>query len=229
MARIVWSMGVGGLVLALLLALWLDRPLEPLQARPPSAELAESSPRAAPSHPAPTASEAPPPAAPPREPPVAVSTPPSGEPLPMPGLAAAPWPLSPRARRKLPEQRLNIVRALRGDYATPLERRDAVLAQFHASGESQEAWTQQARKALETWRTTLEAEVLPVRAEPPRCYAAGCVTHVTFPDAASYEEARRRVPGLKLGDVGPHMQLPAEHLPSGEVVVPWAVLSPERT
>ncbi|QRK04428.1 hypothetical protein JQX13_29720 [Archangium violaceum] len=227
MARIVWSMGVGGLVLALLLALWLDRPLESPDAGPPLAELAESAPRADP--PAPAAPRAPPPTAPlPREPLAVVSPPPAGEPLPMPGTAAAPWPLSPRARRKLPEQRLEIVRALRGDYATPLERRDAVLAQFQASGVSQEAWTHQARTALETWRTTLEAEVLPVRAGPTDCYAAGCVTHVTFPDAASYEEARRRVPGLKLGDVGPHMQLPPEHLPSGEVVVPWAVLSPER-
>ncbi len=142
--------------------------------------------------------------------------------------SAKPWPLSASARRKLPEQHLRVVRALRSSHATPLARRDAVLAELQASGESQEPWTQQARAALDTWRTTIQRDVLPVRAEPPRCYAAGCVARVTFPDPASYEEARYRVPGLKLGDVGRHLQLPAEHLPSGEVVVSWAVLSPAR-
>jgi hypothetical protein len=136
--------------------------------------------------------------------------------------------MSPRARRKLPEQHLRVVSALRAGYATPLARRDAVLAELQASGESQEPWTHQARTALDTWRTTIEADVLPVHAEPPRCYAAGCVARVTFPDAASYEEARHRVPGLKLGDVGRHLQLPPEHLPSGEVTVSWTVLSPAR-
>jgi hypothetical protein len=137
--------------------------------------------------------------------------------------------VSPRAHRELPEQHLRVVRALRASYATPLGRRDAVLAEFHASGESQAPWTRGARAALDTWRTTIETNVLPVRAEPPRCYAAGCVARVTFPDVASYEEARQRVPGLKLGDVGPHLQLPPEHLSSGQVVVSWAVLPPERT
>ncbi|WPB82693.1 hypothetical protein KYC5002_13635 [Archangium violaceum] len=223
-----WSVGVGGLVLALLAAAWLSRPVELPQAGPPLAGSEELSARAPSPAPEPEAvsvatSE-------PLAPPAVVSPlPPMASAPVVPGTAPRPWPETPRARRELPEQHLRIVRALRADHATPLARRDAVLAEFHASGESQEPWTQGARSALDTWRTTIEADVLPVRAEPPHCYAAGCVARVTFPDAASYEEARQRVPALKLGDVGPHMQLPPEHLPSGQVVVSWAVLSPKRT
>ncbi|HZI05651.1 MAG TPA: hypothetical protein VEZ71_16595 [Archangium sp.] len=225
MARLVWSMGVGGLGLALLAAAWLSRPVERSGAGPTLAgPRVENEPALLPST-APEAllagvAAAAPPAAPGRE--ALPSVPPS---VPEPGAAPRPWHLS---RRELPEQHLRVVSALRADYATPLARRDAVLAGLQASGESREPWTQRARTALDTWRTTIEADVLPVRAEPPRCYAAGCVTRVTFPDAASYEEARQRVPGLKLGDVGRHLQLPPEHLPSGEVAVSWAVLSPAR-
>ncbi|WP_233166191.1 hypothetical protein [Archangium sp. Cb G35] len=225
----VWSVGVGGLALALLAAAWLSRPVELPQAGPPLAGSEEPGARAP--SPAPAAPEAVPAAtSKPLAPPAVVSPrPPTASAPVVPGTAPRPWPEAPRARRTLPEQYLRIVRALRADHATPLARRDAVLAEFHASGESQEPWTQGARSALDAWRTTIEADVLPVQSEPPRCYAAGCVARVTFPDAASYEEARQRVPALKLGDVGPHMQLPPEHLPSGQVVVSWAVLPPKRT
>ncbi|HYO71771.1 MAG TPA: hypothetical protein VEU33_37405 [Archangium sp.] len=224
----VWSVGIGGLGLALLAAAWLSRPVALPQAGPPLAG-SEALGARAPS-PAPTPEALPAAAARPLAPPAVVSAPPPREHAPVvAGTAPRPWPVSPRAHRKLPEQHLRVVRALRAGYATPLARRDAVLAELHASGESQEPWTRGARAALDTWRTTIEANVLPVRAEPPRCYAAGCMARVTFPDVASYEEARQRVPGLKLGDVGPHLQLPPEHLPSGQVVVSWAVLPPERT
>ncbi|HEX5749665.1 MAG TPA: hypothetical protein VFZ09_25770 [Archangium sp.] len=220
-------MGIGGLVLALLAAAWLSRPVELPRASPPLAG-AEALGARAPS-PAPAPEAVPAAAAEPLAPPTGVSAlaPSQSAPV-VPGAAPRPWPVSPRAHRTLPEQHLRVVRALRAGYATPLARRDAVLAELHASGESQEPWTRGARVALDTWRTTIEANVLPVQAEPPRCYAAGCVARVTFPDAASHEEARQRVPGLKLGDVGRHLQLPPEHLPSGEVVVSWAVLSPAR-
>lgn len=226
--RIVWSLGVGTLVLALLVSPWLRDPGAPPPAEPPPVEPSQ---KGAPT-PAPLAVAPSPTAHPVRptspEPARPVATSPRSQRAPVPGTAATPWPLSSSARRKLPEQRQRLVRALRADYPTPLARRDAVLAELEASGESRAAWTERARTALETWRTIIGAEVLPVRAEPPHCYAAGCVTRVTFPDEASYDEARQRVPGLKLGDVGPHMQLPAERLSSGEVSVSWAVLSPER-
>ncbi|WP_257453735.1 hypothetical protein [Archangium lipolyticum] len=222
MAKIVW-MGVGGVALALLVSPWLSEPSSRPAAEPPRESLAPS---AAPEPLAPVPFE-------PTRSPVVVAPPvpggPSIAPVSEPGAGEAPrpWPRSTQARRKLPEQRQRIVDALRADYSTPLARRDAVLTAFLASGDSQAPWTEQARTALASWRTTIETEVLPVRAEPPRCYAAGCVSHVTFPDAASYEVARQRVAGLALSGVGPHLQLPPEYLPSGEVAVSWAVLPPE--
>ncbi len=220
MTRIVWSLGFGGLVLALLASLWLGRPVDPPRTESPRTE---SLTRTGPPHRPPLVArlEQPEPETPPSPSAPAPSAP-------VPDTVATPWPRSTRAHRKLPPQRLRVVSALRADYPTPLARRDAVLAAFQASGESQEPWTTQARTALDSWRTTIETDVLPVRAESPRCFAAGCVTRITFPDSASYEEARQRVPGLKFVGVGPHLQLPAEHLPSGEVVVSWAVLPPEK-
>ncbi|WNG30935.1 hypothetical protein F0U62_48155 [Cystobacter fuscus] len=228
MSRIVWSVGVGGLALALLAAPWLSRPEDGVPVEPVSETLAEPPRTAAPSTPPPPAQDADLP--PPHPESVASSGVRSSSPLlpPEPHRAARRWPLTSRSLHELPEQRQRIVSALRGRHATPLERRDAVLAAFESSGESQAEWTKQGREALATWRASIEEQVLPIRAESPRCYAAGCVTRVTFPDAASYEEARQRVPGLELTGVGPHMQLPPEHLPSGEVTVSWAVLPPER-
>ncbi|ATB44069.1 hypothetical protein CYFUS_009550 [Cystobacter fuscus] len=229
MSRIVWSVGVGGLVLALLAAPWISRPEDDIVAAPvtaePLPEHAVAPPTAAPPPPS-QAEELPPP----HPDAVASSAVRSSSPLlpPETSRSARRWPLTSRSLHKLPEQRQRIVSALRGRYATPLERRDAVLAAFESSGESQAEWTRQGREALATWRARIEEQVLPIRAEPPRCYAAGCVTRVTFPDPASYEEARQRVPLLELTGVGPHMQLPPEYLPSGEVSVSWAVLPPER-
>ncbi|OJH41643.1 hypothetical protein [Cystobacter ferrugineus] len=229
MSRIVWSVGVGGLALALLAAPWLSQPGDSAAAGPvatePHAESAVAPPTATPP-PSPQAADLPPP----HPDSVASSAVHASSPLLQPDTSrsARRWPLTSRSLHKLPEQRQRIVSALRGRYATPLERRDAVLAAFESSGESQAEWTKQGREALATWRSSIEEQVLPIRAEPPRCYAAGCVTRVTFPDPASYEEARQRVPMLELTGVGPHMQLPPEYLPSGEVSVSWAVLPPER-
>jgi hypothetical protein len=120
-----------------------------------------------------------------------------------------------------------VVTALRGEHPTPDTRRDAVLAALAASGSGTEPWMEEARAALDTWRARVEADVLPVRAEPPRCFAAGCVARVTFPDAASFEEAFGRTASLQLGTGSTHLQLPPERLPSGEVAASWVVLRPE--
>jgi hypothetical protein len=227
-SRIVWSMGVGGLALALLAAPWLSRPEDSIAVSEALPEHAVASPTTTPS--APPSPPRPADLPPPHPESVTSSAVHTSSPLlpPETGRAARRWPLTSRSLHKLPEQRQHIVSALRGRYATPLERRDAVLAAFESSGDSQAEWTKQGREALASWRASIEEQVLPIRAESPRCYAAGCVTRVTFPDAASYEEARQRVPRLELAGVGPHMQLPPEHLPSGEVTVSWAVLPPER-
>jgi hypothetical protein len=122
---------------------------------------------------------------------------------------------------------MQLVRALRGEYPSPAERRDAVLAELVASGESTEPWTGNARAALDAWRAQVEADVLPVHAEPSRCFAAGCVARVVFPEAASFEESFRLTSRRRLGSPGAHLQLPPEHLPTGEVVATWVVLRPD--
>ncbi len=131
-----------------------------------------------------------------------------------------------RSRRTPPAERLPLVKALRGTYSAPEARRDAVLAELAASGESHEPWTARARAALAEWHAQVEADVLPVQAEPPQCFTAGCVARVTFPDGDSFQEAFRRTADLQLGDGTTHMQLPPERRASGEVVAAWLVLRP---
>ena len=211
MSRLIWSVGVTGLVLAGATAAWLHRPLEPLEREEPAplpehATTPPAEPRAEP--------ESPGGAAGPTDAAPAGPTPPS---------EAVPA----RARRKHSEPRLRIVTALRGEHATPERRRDAVLAELAATGDSGEPWTEDARAALATWRTRVEEDVLPVRAEPARCFAAGCVARVTFPDAASFDAAFQRTAALRLGTASAHLQLPPERLPSGEVIASWVVLRPD--
>ncbi|ADO68822.1 hypothetical protein [Stigmatella aurantiaca] len=224
MSKLVWSIGGGGALLAGALTLWLQRPVElPAEDLFPTAllQINPATPPASPVRPHRAKALPPAPAVP------AVS------PSPSPSRAQAPVTV---ARRPPPvreegtlatQLRGRIAVALRGDHPTLVARRDAVLSEFFASGKSQEPWTQEARTALERWRETITTSVLPVQWESTECYSAGCLAQVKFPDTASYEEAHRRVAGLQLGEVGPHMQLPPEHLPSGEVTVSWAVLRPE--
>ena len=220
MSRLIWSVGGTGLALAGLTAAWLHRPLEPLSWEEPvplarEASPSPSSPERAPATPAGATAE----------------PPPTGKTPDILTVPAAPTPPSDtvpaRARRKPSESRLRIVTALRGEHATPEGRRDAVLAALAATGDSDEPWTQEARAALATWRTRVEEDVLPVRAEPARCFAAGCVARVTFPDAASFDAAFQRTAALRLGTASAHLQLPPERLPSGEVIASWVVLRPD--
>ncbi|WP_233585910.1 hypothetical protein, partial [Corallococcus sp. CA054B] len=134
-----------------------------------------------------------------------------------------------RERRVRPETRVRLVQALRADHPTPQARRDAVLAELTASGDSTEPWTRDARAARDTWHARISQDVQPVQAEPPHCYAAGCVTRVTFPDEASFRDARERTSLLSPSARGAHLQLPPERLASGEVRVPWLVLRPDRS
>jgi hypothetical protein len=221
MSKLVWGVCGGGVLAAGAITVWLQRPVElPAEAPFPVASITVEAPSRE--------------ASPGAEPTVASRPPRVKVPPPVP-TAPAPPPLTV-ARRPPPvreegtqatQLRGRIAQALRGEHPTPVARRDAVLGEFFASGESQEPWTQEARAALDRWQETIATSVLPVRLEPMGCYSAGCLAQVRFPDAASYEEARQRVAGLQLGEVGPHMQLPPEHLPSGEVTVSWAVLRPE--
>ncbi|WP_253816022.1 hypothetical protein [Myxococcus xanthus] len=80
--------------------------------------------------------------------------------------------------------------------------------------------------ALAKWHAQVEADVLPVQAEPPRCFVAGCVARVTIPDRDSFQESFRRTADLRLGEGTTHMQLPPERRASGEVVAAWLVLRP---
>jgi hypothetical protein len=229
MSKLVWSVCGGGVLAAFALTAWLRRPVElPSEAPFPTASVTvEDAPRevlpgaASAASPRPAQAKAPSPA------PAAPAHAPPPSPAPPPGAVARRPPPVREEGTRATQLRGRIAQALRGDHPTPVARRDAVLGEFFASGESQEPWTQEARAALERWRETIATSVLPVRLEPMGCYSAGCLARVRFPDAASYEEAHQRVAGLQLGEVGPHMQLPPEHLPSGEVAVSWAVLRPE--
>ncbi|MBN8230805.1 hypothetical protein JYK02_25140 [Corallococcus macrosporus] len=228
MNRIVWSVGGTGVVLSCLAVAWLHRPLD-LPAEPPAPPPTVSQVAPAPS---PTVEAAP------------IHTPAPAPAIPEPLATPSPeafldaalkvkGPVQPelrnRARRELPDTRVRLVRALRADHPTPLARRDAVLAELTASGDSSEPWTHDARAALDAWHARIDQDVRPVQAEPPHCYAAGCVTRVTFPDEPSFRDAWERASLLTPSAHSAHLQLPPEHLPSGEVRVPWLVLRPDRS
>ncbi|MFB1483231.1 hypothetical protein [Corallococcus sp. RDP092CA] len=233
MNRIVWSVGGTGVVLSCLAVAWLHRPLEaPVEPAPAPPIVFQQ-----PAPPLSQAEAAPPPRVSVREP-VPAAPEPGSETLLSPELfldaaLKAKGPVQPelrdRARRVLPETRVRLVRALRADHPTPQARRDAVLAELTASGASAEPWTQDARAALDAWHARIVQDVRPVPAEPPHCYAAGCVTRVTFPDEASFRDAWERTSRLSPSAHGAHLQLPPERLPSGEVRVPWLVLRPDRS
>lgn len=217
MSRLIWSMGFAGLALACFVATWLHRPVE-LPSRAPESEASAPLTQAPTPRPIPIA---PPPSAPVA--PWAISE--DSRPIVEPTLAFdAERPA--RSRRTPPATRLPLVMALRGAYPSPEARGEAVLAALTATGPSHEPWTKQARAALATWHAQVEADVLPVQAEPPRCFAAGCVARVTFPDGDSFQESFRRTADLRLGDGTTHMQLPPERRSSGEVVATWLVLRP---
>ncbi|MFY1827454.1 hypothetical protein ACN47A_16150 [Myxococcus fulvus] len=227
MKRLIWSVGVVGLALACVASALLrhpdlSRPVEPQDFHVEPARREEPSAVA----PGPTVlSRTPPPPSAPTQAPL----PDEPEPLELeaPGLDQPLSAPSIRARRPLSESRKLLVQALRGAPAEPKARRDAVLASLESTGVSQEPWTTGAREALDAWRQRMATSVQPVEAEPPRCFAAGCVTRVTFPDAATHDAAFRLTPELRLPGNAAHLQLPAEHLASGQVLATWVVLRPD--
>ncbi|WP_426744633.1 hypothetical protein VZQ01_23675 [Myxococcus faecalis] len=226
MKRIIWSVGVAGLALACVASALLRLPDLPTPPVEPQDFHVEPARREEP------VVAAPQPMAPSRPPSSAPTQPPlPDEPEPLefesPDLEQLPPAPSVRARRPLSESRKLLVQALRKAPADPKARRDAVLASLESTGASQEPWTAGAREALDTWRQRMATSIQPVEAEPPRCFAAGCVTRVTFPDAATHDAAFRLTPELRLPGNAAHLQLPAEHLASGQVLATWVVLRPD--
>ncbi|WP_426735276.1 hypothetical protein [Myxococcus faecalis] len=228
MKRIIWSVGVAGLALACVASTLLrlpDLPTPPVEPQDFHVGPARRQEPVAVAPQPPALSRLPPPPSAPTQPPLPDEPEPlefeasdSEQPLPAPSF---------RARRPLPESRKLLVQALREAPADPKARRDAVLASLESSGVSQEPWTAGAREALDTWRQRMATSIQPVEAEPPRCFAAGCVTRVTFPDAATHDAAFRLTPELRLPGNAAHLQLPAEHLASGQVLATWVVLRPD--
>ncbi|MCP3059191.1 hypothetical protein LXT21_10445 [Myxococcus sp. K38C18041901] len=227
MKRLIWSVGVVGLALACVASALLrhpdlSTPVEPQDFHVEPTRRVERA-AVAPRPPALTHTQ-PPPSAPPQPP-----LPDEPEPLEFeaPSLEQTQAAPSVRARRPLSESRKLLVQALRGAPAEPNARRSAVLASLESTGVSQEPWTAGAREALDAWRQRMTTSIQPVEAEPPRCFAAGCVTRVTFPDAATHDAAFRLTPELRLPGNAAHLQLPAEHLASGQVLATWVVLRPD--
>ncbi|RKG93796.1 hypothetical protein [Corallococcus terminator] len=231
MNRIVWSVGGTGVVLSCLALGWLQRPVEvSADAIPTPPSVTHPTPVEPSPHPVAVARPATVREAAPAEPLAELEPPPEALLDAALKVQGPPQPeLRDRARRALPDTRVRLVKALRADHASPQARRDAVLAELTASGDSAEPWTQDARAALDSWHERISRDVRPVQAEAPHCYAAGCVSRVTFPDEASFRDAWERASGLSPSAHSAHLQLPPERLPSGEVRVPWLVLRPDRS
>ncbi|XYH97179.1 hypothetical protein ACMHYB_56995 [Sorangium sp. So ce1128] len=135
-------------------------------------------------------------------------------------------------RSEAEKLRWPIIQAIRGEHASPVARREAMLEALEDSGEDREAWTTAAPEIFASWRRAMPDDAGAVLdPEASRCFRAGCEVDVRFPDEAAYERAAAVLRHLK-EDVPGHggrVQTPPERLPSGEVQATWILLRPERT
>ncbi len=122
-----------------------------------------------------------------------------------------------------------VVAAIRGEHASPLDKRRAMVAALAATGPSDEPWTREAGAIFESWRAALQGEAAgAARLGLPRCYHDGCAIEVTFASAGAYEAARRqfRLLGNKVKSLGGRVQTPPEELADAGFVVTWMFLRP---
>ncbi|WP_394826036.1 hypothetical protein [Pendulispora albinea] len=130
------------------------------------------------------------------------------------------------------ELRLPVIQAIRGDFASPEARHDAMLDALRRSGESREPWTSVARDVYGKWNEALPAD--PARRVDWRsvqCYRAGCEVRMSFADRKSYESAAAAFRSIR-EDAAPHggrVQTPPVVEADGTVSAAWILLRPDST
>jgi hypothetical protein len=124
--------------------------------------------------------------------------------------------------------RAPIIDAIRSDKLRGEQKRTAMVEAIRSSGESDEPWTAEAEDAFDSWTSSMPRELRgKIVLSEPRCYAAGCITDVTFPDAESHRLAARTFRSLTEADAGHggRVQTPPE--PQGSrLVTSWIMLRP---
>jgi len=147
--------------------------------------------------------------------------------------AGEPAPEGDELRRSAAEQaqlvRLPLITAIRGPYATPQARYDAMHEALERSGPTNEAWAGQAGAVFSGWNKSLGDAGGHTDSTSMRCFLAGCEISVTFPDRASYERAAsafRTIPE-ETSIHGGRVQTPGVATPDGRVQMTWMMLRPD--
>jgi hypothetical protein len=160
--------------------------------------------------------------------------------LPAPIAAPSALPAAVESAEQLPEHahsgferaqlaRLPVIMAIRGNYESARERYDAVREALARSGPTNESWVASAPAVFESWNRALGALGPGIEASSVSCFVAGCETHFTFPDMASYERtanAFRSIPE-SAAKHGGRVQTPPIPLPDGTVQAAWLMLRPD--
>lgn len=138
------------------------------------------------------------------------------------------------AEGETPEQRsrrwvLPVLEAIRNPALDPEERRLRMLAALRASGESDEPWTQTSRQIFTGWERALpQAVELKMELEKSKCFQAGCVVPVVFPNREAAELAAREFRKLSVEEAahGGRVQTPADFVEEGKLEASWIFLRP---
>jgi len=125
--------------------------------------------------------------------------------------------------------RLPVIMAIRGDYKSARERYDAVREALALSGPTNEPWVASAPAVFEGWNRALGALGPGIDRSSLSCFVAGCETHLTFPDMASYERTASAFRSIQDSDAqhGGRVQTPPIPLPDGTVQAAWLMLRPD--
>jgi hypothetical protein len=150
-------------------------------------------------------------------------------------LPAAPPPIreeSPKAvtAPDVAELRRPLIDAIRGNFATPADRRAAMRAALEDSGPTREPWSTQAGRVFDDWRDALPMKLsAKTKLSVPQCFRAGCMISVSFQDRETYEAAARTLRELPGEDArhGGRMQSPPEIAPDGQITALWMMFRPE--
>jgi hypothetical protein len=131
---------------------------------------------------------------------------------------------------ELAELRRPVISAIRGDFSTPAEKRDAMRAALEGTGPTREPWSTRAPRVFDDWRDALPMKLAAkTKLSAPECFRAGCLVTVSFEDRETYEAAARTLRELPGEDArhGGRMQSPPEIGPDGHVSALWMMFRPE--